>query len=122
MVICDAKYQVRFNFLQKLPHRLDVLANECAPGGRTGRIAKMKRALHNFNDTKRERIFFSLELVPTDDVPIAVALPRQFIAIRSNLGPGRLSLLRTYSLSGPPGDKSYRLAIKKGELALRAII
>lgn len=55
----------------------------------------------------------SLELVPTDGRPLAVALPGQFVVVRVNPQREGPSLLRSYSLSGPPSAERYRLGIKR---------
>ncbi|MGC9944241.1 MAG: MOSC and FAD-binding oxidoreductase domain-containing protein [Verrucomicrobiota bacterium] len=56
---------------------------------------------------------FSVELVPTDDRPLAVPLPGQFVVVRLRPRQEEPPLLRSYSLSGPPGAERYRLGIKK---------
>jgi ferredoxin-NADP reductase/MOSC domain-containing protein YiiM len=56
---------------------------------------------------------FSLELVPTDNRPLAVASPGQFIVVRLRPQPEGPLLLRSYSLSGAPGAERYRLGIKQ---------
>jgi ferredoxin-NADP reductase/MOSC domain-containing protein YiiM len=54
----------------------------------------------------------SLVLEPTDEQPVAAALPGQFVVLR--LGPGSApALMRSYSLSGEPGASSYRVSIKR---------
>ena len=54
----------------------------------------------------------SLVLEPADSRPVAAALPGQFVALR--LGPGSApALIRSYSLSGPPGSASYRVSVKR---------
>ncbi|HTV41438.1 MAG TPA: MOSC and FAD-binding oxidoreductase domain-containing protein [Candidatus Sulfotelmatobacter sp.] len=73
------------------------------PGFRALRVSKKERE----SDT-----VFSLELVPTDGRPLAIALPGQFIVVRLRPGHER-PLLRNYSLCGPPGAERYRLGIKK---------
>jgi ferredoxin-NADP reductase len=54
----------------------------------------------------------SLLLEPTDEQPIAAALPGQFVVLR--LGPASApALMRSYSLSGEPGTSYYRVSIKR---------
>jgi ferredoxin-NADP reductase/MOSC domain-containing protein YiiM len=54
----------------------------------------------------------SLLLEPTDGQPLAVALPGQFVVLR--LGPASApALMRSYSLSGEPGARHYRVSIKR---------
>ncbi|MDB5503215.1 MAG: Sulfurase [Tardiphaga sp.] len=55
----------------------------------------------------------SLVLEPTDRLPLATALPGQFVVLRLALAPGTPALLRSYSLSGEPGDRSYRISVKR---------
>jgi ferredoxin-NADP reductase/MOSC domain-containing protein YiiM len=54
----------------------------------------------------------SLVLEPIDGQPIAAALPGQFVVLR--LGPASApALMRSYSLSGGPGARCYRVSIKR---------
>jgi MOSC domain-containing protein YiiM/ferredoxin-NADP reductase len=55
----------------------------------------------------------SLMLEPTDGHTLAAALPGQFIVLRLKPAPDAPALLRSYSLSGAPGDDAYRLSIKR---------
>jgi ferredoxin-NADP reductase/MOSC domain-containing protein YiiM len=55
----------------------------------------------------------SLGLEPVDERPLAAALPGQFVVLRLTLAPGSPVLMRSYSLSGEPGDRRYRLSIKR---------
>jgi MOSC domain-containing protein YiiM/ferredoxin-NADP reductase len=55
---------------------------------------------------------FSLALEPADALPLATPLPGQFIVLRLLPGPGAPPLLRSYSLSGAPEARQYRLGIK----------
>ena len=45
----------------------------------------------------------SIHLVDPDGIPVPAALPGQFLTLRLQPEPGQPSLLRNYSLSGPPG-------------------
>jgi MOSC domain-containing protein YiiM/ferredoxin-NADP reductase/ferredoxin len=74
------------------------------PGFRPLRVSRIARE----SDTA-----FSVELVSVDDRPLAVPLPGQFIVARLRPQPDGPPLVRSYSLSGPPGDRSYRLGIKQ---------
>jgi len=49
--------------------------------------------------------------VPVDEHPLAPALPGQFIVLRLGPASGAPSLLRSYSLSGEPGDICYRVSV-----------
>ena len=55
----------------------------------------------------------SVELVSIDDRPLAIALPGQFVVVRLRPQPEGPPLVRSYSLSGAPGTKYYRLGIKR---------
>lgn len=74
------------------------------PGFRPLRISRMAREC----DT-----VFSLELASTDDRPLAIALPGQFVVVRLHPQLEGQPLLRSYSLSGPPSAEFYRLGIKQ---------
>jgi ferredoxin-NADP reductase/MOSC domain-containing protein YiiM len=73
------------------------------PGFRELRVSKTERESDSV---------FSLELVPTDSRPLAIALPGQFVVVRLRAGQEG-TLMRNYSLCGSPGAGSYRLGIKK---------
>jgi ferredoxin-NADP reductase/MOSC domain-containing protein YiiM len=54
----------------------------------------------------------SLQLEPTDGQPLATPLPGQFVVLR--LEPASApTLTRSYSLSGEPGAKHYRVSVKR---------
>ena len=55
----------------------------------------------------------SVELVSTDNRPLAAALPGQFVVVRLRPQPEGPPLVRSYSLSGAPGTERYRLGIKQ---------
>lgn len=55
----------------------------------------------------------SLTLEPADQRPLAAALPGQFVVLRLDPAPGTPALLRSYSLSGAPGDPGYRISVKR---------
>ena len=61
---------------------------------------------------------FSLVLVPTDGEPLAAALPGQFVVLRLQVQSGAPPILRSYSLSNPPGSGHYRVTIKQEENGL----
>jgi ferredoxin-NADP reductase/MOSC domain-containing protein YiiM len=71
------------------------------------------RALGVSNTGRESDNVFSLELVPTDGRPLAIALPGQFVVVRMRPEQKEPPLLRSYSLSGPPSAERYRLGIKK---------
>jgi ferredoxin-NADP reductase len=55
----------------------------------------------------------SLVLEPMDGLPLAEALPGQFVVLRLKLAPGAPPLMRSYSLSGEPGAGCYRISVKR---------
>jgi len=76
------------------------------PGFRQLRASRKQRESANI---------ISLELVAADDKPLVAGLPGQFIVLRiqpEGTGP---SLLRNYSLSGPPSADHYRVSVKREE-------
>jgi MOSC domain-containing protein YiiM/ferredoxin-NADP reductase len=54
----------------------------------------------------------SISLRPADRESVSTAVAGQFIVLRLPVGPGSTVLFRSYSLSGPPSDKEYRISIK----------
>jgi ferredoxin-NADP reductase/ferredoxin len=54
----------------------------------------------------------SLELESGDGRPLAHPQPGQFITLKLTPGPGAPPLVRSYSLSGSPGQDRYRIAVK----------
>ncbi|MEU7747870.1 MOSC and FAD-binding oxidoreductase domain-containing protein [Nonomuraea sp. NPDC049158] len=56
---------------------------------------------------------FSVTLAAPDGGPHPAALPGQFLTVRVPSEGGGPSLIRSYSLSGPPGGGEYRLSIKQ---------
>ena len=55
----------------------------------------------------------SLVLEPMDGLPLAAALPGQFVVLRLKLAPGAPPLMRSYSLSGAPAAACYRISVKR---------
>ncbi len=55
----------------------------------------------------------SLILEPMDGLPLTTAIPGQFVVLRMRLVPGAPALMRTYSLSGEPSDRCYRVSVKR---------
>ena len=45
--------------------------------------------------------------------PLAAALPGQFVVLRLKPAPGAPALMRSYSLSGEPGARRYRISVKR---------
>ena len=55
----------------------------------------------------------SLVLEPSDGRPLTAAMPGQFIVLRLKPVPEAPALLRSYSLSGEPSEKRWRVSIKR---------
>ena len=71
------------------------------------------RPLRVTRKDRESRSVTSLMLEPTDGQPLATALPGQFIVLRLRPAPTTPALLRSYSLSGEPGEARYRVSIKR---------
>ncbi len=54
----------------------------------------------------------SVYLADPDGVPVPAAQPGQFLTLRLRPDPAGPPLLRSYSLSGPPGADAYRISVK----------
>ena len=52
-------------------------------------------------------------LEPVDALPLTAALPGQFVVLRLTPAPGAPPLMRSYSLSGEPSARSYRISVKR---------
>jgi ferredoxin-NADP reductase/MOSC domain-containing protein YiiM len=74
------------------------------PGFRTMRVSRKNRESVGVT---------SLMLEPTDGLPMTAALPGQFVVVRLGLSPGAPPLMRSYSLSGEPGARRYRISVKR---------
>ena len=57
----------------------------------------------------------SVHLADPDGGSVPAALPGQFLTLRVHPDPAGRPLLRSYSLSGPPGARDYRISIKREE-------
>lgn len=55
----------------------------------------------------------SVRLADPDGVPVPAALPGQFLTLRLLPDPAGAPVLRSYSLSGPPGAADYRISVKR---------
>jgi ferredoxin-NADP reductase/MOSC domain-containing protein YiiM/ferredoxin len=55
----------------------------------------------------------SLRLADPDGTPVPPALPGQFLTLRMRPDPTAPPLVRSYSLSGRPGDETYRISVKR---------
>jgi ferredoxin-NADP reductase len=52
-------------------------------------------------------------LEPMDGLPLTAALPGQFAVLRLKLAPNTPALMRSYSLSGEPSARRYRISVKR---------
>jgi ferredoxin-NADP reductase/MOSC domain-containing protein YiiM len=57
----------------------------------------------------------SLHLADPGGGSVPAALPGQFLTVRLHPDPAGPPLLRSYSLSGPPGARDYRISVKQEE-------
>ena len=55
----------------------------------------------------------SVQLAEPGGATVPAALPGQFLTLRLPVSPGQPPLLRSYSLSGPPGAPAYRVSVKR---------
>jgi ferredoxin-NADP reductase/MOSC domain-containing protein YiiM len=55
----------------------------------------------------------SVQLAGPGGAAVPAALPGQFLTLRLPVSPGQPPLLRSYSLSGPPGAAAYRVSVKR---------
>ena len=69
------------------------------------------RRLRVSSKVRESRSVTSLTLEAEDGHPLAAALPGQFVVLR--LAPGNTTMTRTYSLSGEPSTRSYRISVKR---------
>lgn len=74
------------------------------PGFRPLRVARVDR---------ESASVISLSFEQPDGAPLPAALPGQFLVLRLRVAPDVPSLLRNYSMSGPPGANVYRVSVKQ---------
>ncbi len=89
------------------------LLEQAADGGVTKLAWEGFRQLRVVGIDHESESVISVRLVPTDGKPATPAEPGQFLTVRLHPEPGAAPLLRTYSLSGLPDDKSYRISVKR---------
>jgi ferredoxin-NADP reductase/MOSC domain-containing protein YiiM/ferredoxin len=58
-------------------------------------------------------VISSVRLADPDGTALPAALPGQFLTVRLHPDPAGPPLLRSYSLSGPPGADGYRVSVKR---------
>jgi MOSC domain-containing protein YiiM/ferredoxin-NADP reductase len=78
-------------------------AQAATPGFRPLRVARIEAECADMA---------SLTLQPTDDEPLALSRPGQFVVLRLRPTQGGAPLFRSYSLSGPPSQARYRISVK----------
>ena len=71
------------------------------------------RPLRVSQKTRESRNVTSLVLEPADQSPLTAAVPGQFIVVRLKPAPDTPALMRSYSLSGEPSDRRYRISVKR---------
>ena len=65
--------------------------------------------------SRESDMVISLHLADPGGAAVPAALPGQFLTLRLHPDPARRPLLRSYSLSGPPGASDYRISVKREE-------
>ncbi len=60
----------------------------------------------------------SVHLAEPDGGQVPAALPGQFLTLRLHPDPAGAPVLRSYSLSGPPGAREYRISVKREQHGL----
>jgi ferredoxin-NADP reductase/MOSC domain-containing protein YiiM/ferredoxin len=55
----------------------------------------------------------SFVLESEDHTPLSAPLPGQFLVFKLDMGGGSAPILRSYSMSGPPGAGTYRVSVKR---------
>jgi len=78
-----------------------------SPAWQGFRQLRVSRKLHESSNVT------SLVLEPADGEQLTAALAGQFIVVRLRPRPDESALLRSYSLSGPPGEDRYRISVKR---------
>ncbi len=64
---------------------------------------------------RESTVIASVRLADPSGAAVPAALPGQFLTIRLRPEPDAPPLIRSYSLSGPPGDPEYRISVKREE-------
>jgi ferredoxin len=65
--------------------------------------------------SRESETVISVHLTDPGGGSVPAALPGQFLTLRLHPDPARRPLLRSYSLSGPPGARDYRISVKREE-------
>ena len=89
------------------------LLNQASGGGGTTLAWEGLRKLRVVALDRESENVISVRLAPADGTPAAPAQPGQFLTVRLRPDPQTAPLLRTYSLSGLPNAKDYRISVKR---------
>ena len=65
--------------------------------------------------SRESETVISVHLADPGGGSVPAALPGQFLTLRLHPDPAQRPLLRSYSLSGPPGARDYRISVKREE-------
>jgi ferredoxin-NADP reductase/MOSC domain-containing protein YiiM len=65
--------------------------------------------------SRESETVISVQLADPGGGNVPAALPGQFLTLRLHPGPADRPLLRSYSLSGPPAARGYRISVKQEE-------
>jgi len=65
--------------------------------------------------SRESETVISMHLADPAGRSVPAALPGQFLTLRVHPDPAQQPLLRSYSLSGPPGARDYRISVKREE-------
>src|SRR6266540_2994798 len=83
---------------------------ELSPGWKTSLRALLDQA---DGVDAESRDVFSVRLASGDTAPLPTALPGQFLTLRLHPRVDGPPVIRSYSLSGRPGDANYRISVKQ---------
>ncbi len=100
-----------------------MLAAPDAPGGGNGGLVETApppawpgfRPLRVTAIEPESATISSVLLADPSGAPVPAALPGQFLTVRVRPDPHGVALVRSYSLSGPPGAGRYRISVKREE-------
>ena len=71
------------------------------------------RALRVWNKSRESNSVVSLVLESVDSLPLTAALPGQFVVLRLRPASDTPAVMRSYSLSGEPSLRCYRISVKR---------
>ena len=82
-------------------------------GEPAARLAGLPPADRRRESTRESDSVVSIRLEDPDGAPLPAARPGQYLTLRIQPDDGHSSVLRNYSLSGPPGAGYYRISVKR---------